>query len=146
MPRQKNTMNRLKRTVRKISTSARTIMALRSAYGPVRIYAAKRVAVFPELGLAYNRIKKNANTSTMILLQQLSSGQILKGNVAKDTAHSFFELSAREIKEVSKLHSFVIIRNPYSRVLSAFLGKLKKERYQEKHGTFDLTPMDLVFF
>lgn len=49
-------------------------------------------------------------------------------------------MSAAELRDLKNLHLFIIVRNPYSRVLSAFLDKLKKERYQKAHGTFDLTP------
>lgn len=116
-----------------------TLRKLRAAYGPVRLRAATRVAVFPELGLAYNRIKKNANTSTIILLRQLEAGRIEERNDAKWNAKTYFDLSPAELDRIDRLSLFVIIRNPYSRVLSAFLDKFRTERYQRRYGAFPLT-------
>lgn len=135
-----NTMKTLTRAVKMVTNKRRTIKALEAAYGPIDVEGAKRVAAFPELGLAYNRIKKSANTSTMILLNQISSGEIVKGNAAKTTAQNLFELSADEISDVKSMTLFVVIRNPYARVLSAFLGKMPRQSYQKKHGAFEMTP------
>ncbi|ATX65329.1 sulfotransferase family 2 domain-containing protein [Roseinatronobacter bogoriensis] len=140
MSKQKNVVTKFLRAAKLLAKGARGTLALRANYGPVRMFAIRRVAVFPELGLAYNRIKKNANTSTMILLQQLSTGEVVKGNAAKSGMRLYFDLSAQELQNIGDLNLFIIIRNPYSRVLSAFLGKMKKKHYQQAHGVFDMTP------
>ncbi len=131
---------RLSRAMRIAMRMPATLRRLRAVYGPVRLRAATRVAVFPELGLAYNRIKKNANTSTIILLRQLEAGQVEERNDAKWNAKTWFDLSADELDRLDALHLFVIIRNPYGRVLSAFLDKFRSPRYQRRHGAFPLTP------
>lgn len=117
-----------------------TMSALRNHYEEINSGAVRRVAVFPNLGLAYNRIKKNANTSTVILLRQIETGMIEERNAAKWNARTFFDLSTSELKSLDHLHSFVIIRNPYSRTLSAFLEKFRSSHYQRRYGMFSLTP------
>ena len=39
------------------------------------LVTAKRLALFPRLGVVYNRIQKNANTTTMLLLDWLEVGR-----------------------------------------------------------------------
>ncbi|MFU8779885.1 MAG: sulfotransferase family 2 domain-containing protein [Kiritimatiellia bacterium] len=117
-----------------------TIPALAKQYGSVTWKAVESVAVFPELGLAYNRIKKNANTSVMILLRQLAYGVVDSRKEAKRKSKTLLDLSLAELRSLDPLHLFVVIRNPYSRVLSAFLDKFRDESYRRRYGTFDLTP------
>jgi hypothetical protein len=104
---------------------------------PLNWAAARRVAVFPRLGLAYNRIKKNANTTVVILLRELESGVVEDRDVAKDRARLLFDLAPDE--RARPLAFLVVVRNPYSRVLSAFLNKFGSERYRRRHGDFART-------
>lgn len=136
----KKSLQRLYRLFRILLRFPVTSKRLRAIYGPIQSRAISRVAVFPELGLAYNRIKKNANTSTIILLRQLEAGTIEERNVAKWNARTYFDLSYEDFERISDLQIFVIIRNPYSRVLSAFLDKFRSDRYRRQHGAFPLTP------
>lgn len=131
---------RLKRVVQIGLRARATIRHLEARYGAINRRAISRVAVFPELNLAYNRVKKNANTSTIILLRQLESGGIEERNDAKWNARTYFDFPDPALHGLDSLHLFIIVRNPYSRVLSAFLDKFRTERYQRKHGHFELTP------
>lgn len=140
-------MNKLSKLLKNIARAThaairlpRTMRKLREVYGPVRLRAASRVAVFPELGLAYNRIKKNANTSTVILLRHLESGNIEDRNAAKQNVRRYVDLDNAQLDAIDALHLFVIIRNPYSRVLSAFMDKFRSERYQRRFGRFPISP------
>lgn len=117
-----------------------TARKLHRLYGQPNIKAASRVVVFPELGLVYNRIKKNANTSTIILLRQLSAGVLETPNSAKWNSQSLLDLTPQRLEEAASMHLFIIIRNPYERVLSAFLDKFRWENYQRKYGKLPLTP------
>lgn len=104
--------------------------------------AMRHVAVFPNLQLAYNRIKKNANTSTMIHLRRLEADVQEDGHLAKaNTLH----ITSAPVKELARLQSytfFVIARNPYTRLLSAFLSKFgrKDRQYVRRFRYFDLSP------
>ncbi|MCC6305038.1 MAG: sulfotransferase family 2 domain-containing protein [Rhodobacteraceae bacterium] len=104
---------------------------------PLNWGATRRIAVFPGLGLAYNRVKKNANTTVVILLRELESGVIEDRDVAKDRARLLFDLAPAELAR--PLAFLVVVRNPYSRVLSAFLNKFGAERYRRRHGDFPRT-------
>jgi hypothetical protein len=131
---------RLRRVVQIGLRAPATLRYLEARYGAINRRAISRVAVFPDLGLAYNRVKKNANTSTIILLRQLESGGIEERNDAKWNARTYFDFADPAQQGLDALHLFIIIRDPYSRVLSAFLDKFRTEHYQRKHGHFELTP------
>ena len=108
----------------------------------VNCSAMRHVALYPNLQLAYNRIKKNANTSTMIQLRKLEADVQENGDTAKsNTLH----ITSAPIGEIARLRSytfFVIVRNPYTRVLSAFLSKFgrKDQQYVRRFRYFDLNP------
>ena len=129
-------------TMRKIVRAGLTARVLWSRFGllHVNLRAAKRVAVYPSLGLAYNRIKKNANTTVVMLLREMETGAIEGRKAAKSNSKNFLELSKVEIAELREACFFIVIRNPYSRVLSAFLDKFRNTDYQVRHGPFDLSP------
>lgn len=114
--------------------------AVRTRFGTVGPTAAlRRVAVFPGLGLAYNRIKKNANTSVLLLLRELETGTPEARAEAKWNVSTLLDIAPADQHQIAKLTYFVVIRNPYSRVLSAFLDKFRHEKYRRKHGAFALT-------
>ncbi len=135
-----STVRKMRRIVRMVANGPATLRHLKSHYGPVNSLAINRIVVFPELGFAYNRIKKNANTSTVILLRELQINSIETRNHAKWNAKRYFDLSREEWRRIGDMHLFIIIRDPYSRVLSAFLDKFRSDRYRHKYGNFELTP------
>ena len=55
MSKQKKVVTKFLRAAKRLPSVPRTTLSLRSAYGRVKFSATRRVAVFPELGLAYNR-------------------------------------------------------------------------------------------
>jgi hypothetical protein len=109
--------------------------------GPTRFNwkAVKKFAVYPDLGIAYNRIKKNANTTTVILLREMETGRVEDRESAKNNSQNPVSLPIYSILSLQKNFFFIIIRNPYSRVLSAFLEKFRLEQYRAEHGAFSLT-------
>lgn len=102
--------------------------------------AMRSVALFPKIGLAYNRIKKNANTSVMILLTELETGAVKERRAAKKNSIRLSSPPLMEISKLAKYQYFIIVRNPYSRLLSAFLDKFRREKFHERYNQFDLTP------
>lgn len=133
---------RLGRSLRGALMVPAAALALRRRYGAgvARPRAMRRVVVYPELGLAYNRIKKNANTSAVILLRQIQTGAVEGHADAKWNARRVYDLGPGELGALGAMHLFVIVRNPYSRVLSAFMDKFRTADYQQRHGAFPLTP------
>lgn len=93
------------------------------------------VAVFPELGIAFNRIKKSGNTTIGLFLIEVTNKIVLTNYaVAKEGLMSPQELPLSDIKKFPEYFSFVIVRDPYTRALSTFLQKLGK-RQPEKYKT-----------
>ncbi|ADH85685.1 sulfotransferase family 2 domain-containing protein [Desulfurivibrio alkaliphilus] len=102
------------------------------------------VAVYPAAGIIYNRIKKSGNSSVLLFLQDAleekkdwTEGRYheQKRRATGNTVTPF-GLRAKEIFNLKKYYSFTIMRNPYSRCLSAFLQKVAagKERYRGVAG------------
>lgn len=117
------------------------IARLRRRFGPELNRAAiHRVALVPELGIAYNRVKKNANTTLTMLFRELAGGQATQRDLAKWEAPNPFDLPLSQLATLDGLRWIVVVRNPYSRVLSAFLDKFREEKYRRTHGDFALTP------
>ena len=106
----------------------------------LNLSATRNVALYPKLNLAFNRVKKNGNSTTVSLLHAMEKGKLHRPHQAKrQSAHlrtAKFPLLLRS----HSLYYFVIVRNPYSRTLSAFLNKFQKQPYIERFGNFSLSP------
>lgn len=91
-----------------------------------------RIAVCPEAGFFYNRLPKNANSTVTSLLADRVFGP--GGSVSPK--HRFVRpsrLSAAQVRAVETDHfKFVILRDPYTRTLSAFLDKVMKPGTQRR--------------
>jgi hypothetical protein len=108
--------------------------------------AAPNVALFPRLGLAYNRVKKNANSTTVSILTELETGLLLDDSDAKRRSPHLESASWPLLRRARRFHYFVIVRNPYSRVLSAFINRFSKKRYNDEYGTFSLDASGFASF
>lgn len=104
----------------------------------INIEAARHVSLFPQLGLGYNRVKKNANSTTISILSELETGQRLDDQSAKRSLRHLESASWPQLRRGRDLHFFIITRDPYSRVLSAFLNKFAKDSYQSDFRAFPL--------
>ncbi|MBC2836159.1 sulfotransferase family 2 domain-containing protein [Paragemmobacter straminiformis] len=100
--------------------------------------AARHVSLFPQIGLGYNRVKKNANSTTVSILTELGTGRRLEDQSAKRSLRHLESASWPELRRARDMHFFVITRDPYSRVLSAFLNKFAKDSYQSDFRAFPL--------
>lgn len=106
-----------------------------------------RLAVYPGLGITFNRIQKNANTMAVYLLREIESGEVEQVVYAKAKARKFTDASYADIWSLRKHTFFVIVRNPYSRVLSAFLDTFRRrEDYQGRYGPYEFTPQGFAAF
>ncbi|MBN8291638.1 sulfotransferase family 2 domain-containing protein [Rhodobacter sp. NTK016B] len=132
----------LARNLRNLIRAPRALAAIDRRYGKrvAQRKALRRLAFYPGLGLAFNRVKKNANSALILLLHELETGRSTLSDQAKDAAANLFELPADDLARLDDFAVFVTVRNPYSRVLSAFLDKFRFEEYRRKHGDFALTP------
>lgn len=122
------------------------LLAGRCPADAMNISALRHVAVYPRLGIAYNRIKKNANSTTVILLHELECGRVEHEQLAKRHSLHLGKLPLTRASIVRNLRFVVIVRNPFSRLLSAFLNKFSKPQYIARFGAFDLTPAGFSSF
>ncbi|WP_226664070.1 sulfotransferase family protein [Microbulbifer aggregans] len=91
-----------------------------------------------ELGFFYNRIPKAANSTMVTNLVRLKLGYDLPSRQAKRTFPHPGRLGKSEMSRFPGLFKFTVVRNPYTRVLSAYLDKIA--RFPERPGnniTFD---------
>lgn len=84
------------------------------------------VAVFPRLGLVYNRIRKSANTTMSAFLAELEYGAISSDpTVVKRSIRHPYDLGWSDAKRIPDYYSLLVVREPYARILSAWLNKLE---------------------
>lgn len=103
----------------------------------------KRLAVFPELGVVYNRIQKNANTTTMLILDSLEVGRIRSITESKGQHILLFKAWMQGRLKLDKARNMVVVRSPFGRALSAFLYKFHVRRQYALHEygrEFDISP------
>ena len=101
--------------------------------GGLTLYEADlRTVVVPELNVLFNRIPKSANTSLTASIAALTQTVLpiddhTYNNTFKRSYDRLSSLSAPDAREVLQhYYCFTLVRNPYSRVLSAFLDKVGK--------------------
>jgi len=94
--------------------------------------ADSRGCVDMELGFFYNRIPKAANSTVMTNLAGLKFGQEIPSKTAKKMFRTPSALHKREVARFSGLFTFSVVRNPYTRVLSAYLDKVERRALRDK--------------
>lgn len=116
----------------------------RHRYNYSILFHPSHVAVFPDLNICYNRIKKSGNTTVSAFLSDLAA------NFQSESTKGFKEalvkpgsMPIRQLKHLPSYYSFVVVRDPYSRVLSAFLQKVahgRSRKYAYCGGFGNSTP------
>ncbi len=144
-------MSALSDTLRQIRRTATRralphLLGDRFDFSTVNRQAATHVALFPKLGIGYNRIKKNANSTTVSILTELETGLRLDDDAAKRRTPHLESAGWPTLLDARKFHFFVIVRDPYSRVLSAFLNRFSKDRYVSEFGSFAPDPKGFLDF
>jgi hypothetical protein len=90
----------------------------------------------------YNRIPKVANTSVVLTLYNVRFNQIpATPRVAKESFSRPSTIDETQLVAFENYYKFTFVRNPFSRVLSAYLGKIalnlkinrKLSRYSDNH-------------
>lgn len=104
-----------------------------------------RLVVYPSHRIMFNRVKKSGNSSVLLFMQE-ATGQAASETSAgyrADKARALeglmhpFDLPKSELLRIRDYYVFTIVRNPYSRCLSAFLQKVApgtSDKYQEVPG------------
>lgn len=100
----------------------------------------KQVTIFPHLGIVLNRFQKNGSSSAMSLPYLLEHGQQIPAWESKDSSVHLSDMGVRGIFALKRAKRMVIVRDPFSRTLSAFLDKFRSPFFQRDFGPFDLTP------
>jgi len=102
-----------------------------------------RVVFYPEHNIAFNRIAKSGNSSVILYLDEAISGPSSHQNDYKQakrsamgTGKSLVEMSRTKQDRASlrKASFFTVVRNPWTRTLSAFLDKIANGP-QDKYGS-----------
>ena len=106
-------------------------------------YIDKRIGVSKRWNYAYIRIPKCANSLVTVNLDYYlpEKGEYPRQNprVVSKARRNFHRLRSLSKKEINFLieegHVFVVVRNPYHRILSAYLDKINRPSYVEKYGS-----------
>lgn len=106
----------------------------------------KQVAFFPQLGIALNRLQKNGSSSAMSFLYYLEHGQHTPAMQAKDSSLHLSDMGIHGIMTLKRAKRIVIVRDPFSRTLSAFLDKFRSPFFQRDFGPFELSPEGFSVF
>lgn len=101
--------------------------------GPMQLFwaAESRGAYDPELVFFYNRIPKVANSSIVKGLIELRKND---QGAYKDSYTTPSRMSKNEVDDLKSAYKFVFVRNPYTRLLSAYLDKVVRRRYLSPNG------------
>lgn len=88
-----------------------------------------------ELGFFYNRVPKAANSTVMTNLARLKHGEDIASRAAKRMFTSPARLNAAEVARFDALFKFTVVRNPFTRTLSAYLDKVERRARREHRET-----------
>ncbi|WP_081621781.1 sulfotransferase family 2 domain-containing protein [Thioalkalivibrio sp. ALE11] len=101
--------------------------------------AIEKLCFFDGLGICYNRVQKNANTTVVCVLCALEGYKFKGHSEAKKKSR---KVPARSVLSRPVYHKMVVVRSPYTRLLSAFLQKFtyRREKYVPVYGDFSPTP------
>ncbi len=101
-------------------------------HSPASIRSADdRGMVDMELGFFCNRVPKAANSTVVTNLARLKFGRDIDSPDAKKMFATPARLSRAEVDRFASLFKFTVVRNPYTRTLSAYLDKIERRALRE---------------
>lgn len=96
-----------------------------------------RGCVDTRLGFFCSRIPKAANSTIVENLARLSFGEDVPSKVAKKRFTVPSQLSRSEVDQIEKMFRFTVVRNPFTRTLSAYLDKIERRaRSAQRESSF----------
>ena len=146
----------IKKEIRK--NFATTALRLATKTLNIRSQNISRVVFYPSIKVAYNRIGKSGNSSVVLYLHDAIQGQQSKIFDYKKSKRDAINLGidliqlSKEWSKLLRLHQysfFTVVRNPWSRTLSAFLDKIAdglSEKYAFVDGFGDNSPRGFEAF
>jgi len=89
------------------------------------------IAVYPRLGVLFNRIKKSGNTTVVAFLDDVEKSEMVQKPQIETSAKlkNMRRIHMSPYRDILRMRSFstlVIVRNPYYRAISGFLDKIAK--------------------
>lgn len=84
-----------------------------------------------DLGIFYNRTPKAANSTIVSNLVQLKLGKEIASWDAKKIFSTPAQLSESQLERFDELFKFALVRDPFSRTLSAYLDKIDRKFNQD---------------
>ncbi len=127
--------------------ASRALTSLTDDVSEVNLSVLRVLYVFPSAGVTFNRVKKAANTSMMRTLHEFDAlcAARAEASGASDGADpspsSVLKQSPEVIRRLPAHEMLVVRRNPYTRVLAAFLDRFRHRRYRRTYGAFDIDPL-----
>lgn len=90
-----------------------------------------------DLGFFCNRVPKAANSTIVTNLVELKLGNKINSKQSKKIFRTPASLSKQEVQRFEQLFKFAVVRDPFSRTLSAYLDKIdRKYNQKEQKVTF----------
>ncbi|MDN3492422.1 sulfotransferase family protein [Winogradskyella bathintestinalis] len=126
---------------------------------PFKIVGSRTIISFKE-NYFYNRIPKAANSTVIASLYAKESGVKLKSldevQIIKNNYFTYInDLDFQQLKQLQNLYKFTLVRNPVSRITSAYLDKVKNKnapqrklilRALNKNENDDITFDEFLFY
>lgn len=99
----------------------------------------QRIVISQENKFVYIRVPKAANSTVITTLWACQKGKrISKKNKTKSIKQSFTNANRASLKNCNeakkKYYFFIVVRNPYERVLSAYLDKFSNDVFLKRYG------------
>lgn len=88
-----------------------------------------------DLGIFFNRMPKAANSTVVISIARLKYGDHIPSRTAKNLFITPAKLSYAQMNQFDSLFKFTVVRNPYTRTLSAYLDKVERRAKAKGHTT-----------
>lgn len=107
----------------------------------------KNMVFFPKIGVVFNRIRKNASSSATSFLNYIDTGRLEPSMTVKEDRLHLDQLGPiTGTRALVRSHRVVLVRDPYSRTLSAFLNKFSSPNYRSRFGNFEPNPSGFKLF